>query len=150
MENVDHHFGAAIPEHDVASDEDAFAIRRRRSHAAVQVSGDNHHSTLQFTRKCRADHQPVFQIDGQAVPSGKSRREMPVVVGIPAANFIAVMIGETVAPTVVVIVMVSVLVPPVAVVMIAIAIAITITMIAIFMVAIPVILISLTSQYRAA
>lgn len=64
VENIQNYFRAAIPEHDVASDHDAFAIRRWWWHPAVQIDGYNHYTAFQIPRKCSADHQSVFQIGG--------------------------------------------------------------------------------------
>ena len=102
----------------MTADKDAFAIRRRRRHSAVQVNRNNDHAAFQFSRKRRANHELIFQPRRQTVPFCESRGKMPVMVGIPAADLVTIAIGETVAPPVLVIIVVSSFISPVAIIMI--------------------------------
>ena len=118
MEDIDNHLRAAIPKDYMTADKDAFAIRRRGWQAAIQVNRNNDDAAFQFSRKRRANHELIFQSWRQTVPFCKSRRKMPVMVGIPAADLVTIAIGETVSPPVLVIIVVSSFISPVAIIMI--------------------------------
>lgn len=84
---------------------------------AVEIDGNDHDASFQAGRELAANHQLPLQTRGQAISFGQARRKVPVVCGIPAAHFVAIMAGEAVAATVVIVVaMISSLIPPMPVV----------------------------------
>ena len=102
----------------MTADENSLAIRRWRWQSAVQINGNDSDAGFQFARKRRANHELIFQPRRQTVLFGESRRKMPVIDGIPAADLVTVAIGEAVAPAVLVIIVVSSFISPVAIIMI--------------------------------
>ena len=122
----------------MSTDDDAFAIRRRRRHSAVQIRGNNDDALFQSRRKGHVNDELIFLIGRQIISSGESRRKMPVIFDIPVANLAAIVIGEAVAAAIVVIVMVSVAsarIPPMTMVAVAIlVIAIPVITALVFMV----------------
>jgi hypothetical protein len=120
----------------MATDDDAFAVRRRWRHSAVQIGGHNHNAAFQGRRKGSVNYELVFLIGRQIISSGESRRKMPVIFGVPIANLAAIVIGESVAAAIVLIITVFVAfacIPPVSVVVAAI-LMITILMIPVLMI----------------
>ena len=117
MENIENDLRPAIHEDDVSTDHNAFAIRRWRRQAPLQVDGNHGDVRFEVAWKRGANHQLSLQAGRQAIPFGKSRGKMPVVDGVPAANLVAIMIAEAVSPAVVVIIVVLMFILPVPVVM---------------------------------
>jgi len=104
----------------VASDGDAFAIRRRWGQAPLEFYGNNNDAGLQVTRKALADHKFSFQSGRQAISFGEARGKMSVIFGVPTTKFVAIVIGKTVAAPIVIVVTVpvSTFVPPVSVIVV--------------------------------
>jgi hypothetical protein len=111
VKDVHDDFRVAIPQHDVPSDRDAFAIGRRRGKPAVQVDGNKDNAAFQAWRKRAAKHKLPLKPRRQAVPLGQARREVSIVFGVPTPKFVAVMFGKPVAATIVIVVVVSVSIP---------------------------------------
>jgi hypothetical protein len=102
----------------VASDGDAFAIRRRRGQTPFQVDWNNHDVGLQVPRKALADHKFSLQSGRQAISFSQSRRQVSVILAVPTPKFVAVMTGECVAAAIVTVVVISMftfVVPPMSV-----------------------------------
>jgi hypothetical protein len=55
--DVDDQVGSAIQQHDVSSDQDVCALRRRRSQAHFQILGYGLQAFLEAWRKCATHHQ---------------------------------------------------------------------------------------------
>jgi hypothetical protein len=108
VENIQNNFRLAIPQYDVASDDDAFAIPWRRGKAALQVGRNHVDPTLKSRRKRAAEHELLLQSGRQAIFLGQARREVCVVFGVPAAKFVAVMCREAVAAAIVIVVVIFV------------------------------------------
>src|SRR5882762_7680880 len=87
VKDIHDDFRVAIPQHDVPSNGDAFAIGRRRGKPAVQVDGNKDNAAFQ------------------------ARRKVSIVFGVPTPKFVAVMFGKPVPATIVIIVVVSVSIP---------------------------------------
>jgi hypothetical protein len=117
VENIQDDLCVAIPQYDVASDGDAFAIWRRRRQAPVEVDRNHHHVSFEVPRKALADHKFSFQSGRQAIAFSEARRQVSVVFAVPAAKFVAIMTGEAIAAPIVIVVTVVVptFVPPVSV-----------------------------------
>ena len=107
----------------MASNSDAFAIGRRRGKAALKFDGNKDNAAFQAWRKRAAKHKLSLESRRQAISFGEARREVSIVIGVPAPKFVAVMFGEPVpaAIIIVVIVSVSIPVPPMSVVVVPIA-----------------------------
>jgi hypothetical protein len=104
VENIHNYSRPAIPENNMTTDDDAFAVRRRWRHSAVQIGGNKDDAAFQGRRKGGVNYELVFLIGRQIISSGESRRKMSVIFGVPVANLAAIVIGESVAAAVVVIV----------------------------------------------
>jgi hypothetical protein len=118
MENIEDDLCPAIHQDDVSADHNAFAIRRWRRQLPLQVHGNHGDVRFEFAWKHGANHELSLQAGRQAIPLGKSRRKMPVMGGVPAAEFVAIVIAEAVTPAVIVIIVVLMFISPVPVVMI--------------------------------
>jgi hypothetical protein len=120
VEDIQDDFGVAIPQHDVPTNGDAFAIGRRRGKAALQLDGNDVNLPLHVPRELGADHKPPLLPGGQPIFLSKTGREVPVIYGVPVANLTTIMVGKAVAATIVIIVVVSmsILVPPMSVVVV--------------------------------
>ncbi len=55
--DVDNQVGSAIQQHDVSSDQDVCALRRRRSQAYFQILGYGLQAFLEAWRQCATHHQ---------------------------------------------------------------------------------------------
>jgi hypothetical protein len=126
MEDIQDDFRVAIPQHDVPSDDDAFAIGRWRGKPALQFDGNDVNLSLQVRRELGTNHKPPLLSGGQPIFLGETRREAPVIFAVPAPKFVAVMAGESVAATILIVVIVSmsIPVPPMPVVAVLVAIPI--------------------------
>ena len=111
VKDVHDDFRVAIPQHDVPSNGDAFAIGRRRGEPALKFDGNKDNAAFQAWRKRAAKNKLPLKPRRQAVSLGQTRREMSIVFGIPTAKFVAVMFGKPVAATIVIVVVVSVSIP---------------------------------------
>ena len=56
-DDVDNQVGSAIQQHDVSSDQDVCALRRRRSQAYFQIPGYGLQAFLEAWRQCATHHQ---------------------------------------------------------------------------------------------
>ena len=92
----------------MASDGDAFAIRRRWGQAPLEFYGNNNDAGLEVPRKTLADHKFSFQPGWQAISFGEARGKMSVIFAVPTPKFVAVMTGESVATAIVIVVTVPV------------------------------------------
>jgi hypothetical protein len=131
VENVQDDFRIAIPQHDVPSNGDAFAIRRWRGKAALQFDRNDDHTAFQARRKRTAKHKLSLQSGRKAVFPGETRREVSVIFTVPTPKFASVMFREPVptAILIVVVVFVSIPVPPMPIVVIAPAILVVLVLI---------------------
>src|SRR6266446_6183671 len=111
VKDVHDDFRVAIPQHDVPSNGDAFAIGRRRGKPAVQVDGNKDNAAFQAWRKHAAKHKLSLKPRRQAISLGQTRREVSIVFGVPTPKFVAVMFGKPVPATIVIVVVVSVSIP---------------------------------------
>ncbi len=111
VKDVHDDFRVAIPQHDVASNGDAFAIGRRRGKPAVQVDGNKDNAAFQAWRKHAAKHKLPLKPRRQAISLGEARREVSIVIGVPTPKFASVMFGKPVPATIVIVVVVSVSIP---------------------------------------
>ena len=100
------------------ADRDAVTIRGWRRQTALEVHGNGADIALQFRSHVTANNKLPFQAWRQPIFLGKPGRKVAVIRGIPAANFVAVVVGKAVAAPIVVIIMVLVLVAPVAIVLV--------------------------------
>ena len=116
MKYINDDVRAAISEHDVRANDHPIAIGRRRWQPAIQIHRHRIHVALHFRCEGSLNDELPFETRRQAVFLRQSRRKMPVVGSIPAANFVAVVFGKAVTAAIVVIVMIAMLVAPVAVV----------------------------------
>ena len=117
MKNIHDHVRVPVSQDNMCADDHAITVGWWWRQPAIQVNGNRMDFALHFWRECSADDELIFQAGRQAVLLGKARRKMPLIRCVPAANFVAIVIREAVAPAIVVVAMVLVLVPPVAVVM---------------------------------
>jgi len=102
----------------VATDGDAFAIRRRRGQAPLQFDGNVYDAAFHLLRKALSDHEAPFQSGWQAISFGEARWKMSVIFGVPTPEFVAVMTGKCVAAAIAIIVIVSMftlVIPPMSV-----------------------------------
>ena len=104
-------FRVAIPQHNVASNRDAFAIGRRRGEPALKFDGNKDNAAFQAWRKRAAKHKLPLKPRRQAISLGQTRREVSIVFGVPTPKFVAVMFGKPVPATIVIVVVVSVSIP---------------------------------------
>src|SRR3977135_4247683 len=111
VENIHDDFRVAIPQHNVASNRDAFAIGRRRGKPALKFDGNKDNAAFQARRKHAAKHKLPLKPRRQAISLGETRREVSIVFGVPTAKFVAVMFGKPVPATIVIVVVVSVSIP---------------------------------------
>jgi hypothetical protein len=111
VKDVHDDFRVAIPQHDVPSDGDAFAIGWWRGKPAVQVDGNKDNAAFQAWRKHAAKHKLSLKPRRQAISLGEARREVSIIIGVPTPKFVAVMFGKPVAATIVIVVVVSVSIP---------------------------------------
>ena len=111
VENVQDDIRIAIPQHDVPSNRDAFAVRRRRGKPTLKFDGNKDNAAFQARRKRAAKHKLPLKPRRQAVSLGQARREVSIVFGVPTPKFVAVMFGKPVPATIVIIVVVSVSIP---------------------------------------
>ena len=88
----------------MASDGDAFAIRRRWRQAPLEFYGNKYDAGLQVPRKALADHKFSLQSGRQAISFGEARGKMSVIFGVPTTKFVAIVIGKTVAAPIVIVV----------------------------------------------
>jgi hypothetical protein len=104
----------------VASDGDAFAIRRRRRQAPLEFYGNNNDAGLEVTRKTLTDNKFSLQSGWQAISFSQARGKMSVIFAVPTLKFVAIVTGEPVATAIVIVVTVTVFtfVPPVSVVVV--------------------------------
>jgi hypothetical protein len=131
VEDIQDDSCVAIPQHDVPSDDHAFAIGRRRGKPTLQFDRNHVYPAFQARRKRAADHKLPLQSGRQAISPGETRREVFVMFSVPTANFVAVMVRESVAATIVIVVVlsVSVLVSPMSVVVVPAAILVVLVFI---------------------
>jgi hypothetical protein len=115
----------------VPSNSNAFAIGRRRGKAALEFDGNHHHAAFQARRKSAAKNKLPLQSGRQAISFGEARREMSIVIGVPAPKFVAIMLREPVPSTIVIVVVVfvSIPVPPMSVVVVPAAILVALVLI---------------------
>jgi len=92
----------------VATDGDAFAIRRRRGQAPLQFDGNVYDAAFHLLRKALSDHEAPFQSGWQAISFGEARWKMSVIFGVPTTKFVAIVIGKTVAAPIVIVVTVPI------------------------------------------
>jgi hypothetical protein len=111
VENIQDDFRIAVHQHDVSSNYDAFAIGRWRGKSALQFDGNDIHPLFQTGGQPAVNHELSLQAGGQAIPFGETAWEVSVIFAVPHANFVAVMLRESVASAVVIIVTVLMLVP---------------------------------------
>jgi hypothetical protein len=109
----------------------AFAIGRRRGKAALEFDGNQDNTAFQVRRKRAANHKLPLQSGRQAISFGEARREMAIVIGVPAPKFVAIMLREPVPATIVIVVVVfvSTPVPPMSVVVVPAAILVVLILI---------------------
>ena len=74
VKDIHDDFRVAIPQHDVASNGDAFAIGRRRGKAALEFDGNHDHAAFQARRKRAAKHKLPLQSGRQTISFGEARR----------------------------------------------------------------------------
>jgi hypothetical protein len=117
VEDVENNLRSAIHEYDVSSNHNAFAIRRRRRQSAFQIDGNDGNVRLQRGRKLGMNLQLSLQTGWQSISLGQSWRKMPVITGVPAANLVTIVGGESISPAVVGIVMVFPFISPVTIAM---------------------------------
>jgi len=95
----------------VASDGDAFAIRRRRGQAPFQFDRNKYDAGLQVPRKALSDYKLSLQSGRQAIPFSQAWRQVSVIFAVPTPEFVAVMTCECVASAIVIVVVVSMFTP---------------------------------------
>jgi hypothetical protein len=93
VKHIHHYKSSAIQQNDVASDHDMLAIRWRRRKVPLQIVGAAHNLPSQSGRQSAADYQLTLQPRWQPVAFGQARRQVIVVFAVPAAHFVAVVIG---------------------------------------------------------
>src|SRR6267154_4076103 len=118
VKDVHDDFRVAIPQHDVPSNGDAFAIGRRRGEPALKFDGNKDNAAFQAWRKHAAKHKLPLKPRRQAISLGQARREVSIVFGVPTPKFVAVMFGKPVPTAIIIVVVVSVSIPPMPVVVI--------------------------------
>src|SRR5467141_1677299 len=111
VKDIHDDFRVAIPQHDVPSNGDAFAIGRRRGKSALKFDGNKDNAAFQARRKRAAKHKLPLKPRRQAISLGETRREVSIVFGVPTPKFVAVMFGKSVAATIVIVVVVSMSIP---------------------------------------
>ncbi len=111
VENVQDDFRIAIPQHDVPSNRDAFAIGRRRGKSALKFDGNKDNAAFQARRKRAAKHKLPLKPRRQAISLGEARREVSIVIGVPTPKFASVMFREPVPTAIIIVVVVSVSIP---------------------------------------
>ncbi len=79
VENVQDDFRIAIPQHDVPSNGDSFAIGRRRGKSALKFDGNKDNAAFQARRKRAAKHKLPLKPRRQAISLGEARREVSIV-----------------------------------------------------------------------
>jgi hypothetical protein len=83
----------AIEQDNVAADHDVLAIRWRRRKTPLQIFGTTDDSLLQSRRERATHDQLALKTRRQPIAFRQTRRQMFIVLAIPAAHLIAVMIG---------------------------------------------------------
>ena len=74
VKDIHDDFRVAIPQHDVASNGDAFAIGRRRGEPALKFDGNKDNAAFQARRKRAAKHELPLQSRWQTISFGEARR----------------------------------------------------------------------------
>jgi hypothetical protein len=95
----------------VASDGDAFAIRRWRRQAPFQFDGNNNDVGLEIPRKALADHKFALESGRQAISFSQARGEVSIIFAIPTPKFVAIVTGECVAAAIIIVVVISMCAP---------------------------------------
>jgi hypothetical protein len=108
VENIQDDFRIAIPQNDVPSDGDAFAIGWRRGKSALQFNGNKVHLSFQIRRKPVANHKFSFKARREAIFFGEAGWETSVMFAVPAPKFVAVMLRESVAAPIIIVVVLPV------------------------------------------
>ncbi len=111
VKDIHDDFRVAIPQHNVASNGDAFAIGRRRGKPALKFDGNKDNAAFQAWRKRAAKHKLPLKPRRQAVSLGEARREVSIVIGVPTPKFASVMFGKPVPTAIIIVVVVSVSIP---------------------------------------
>src|SRR5258705_13541563 len=91
VKDIHDDFRVAIPQHDVASNGDAFAIGRRRGKPAVQADGNKDNAAFQAWREHAAKHKLSLKPRRQAISLGQGRREASIDFRVPTPKFVACM-----------------------------------------------------------
>jgi hypothetical protein len=102
----------------MASDGDAFAIRRRRGQAPLEFYGNNNDAGLELSREALAHYKFSLQSGRQAISFGEARGKMSVIFPVPTPEFVAIVTGECVAAAIAIVVIVSMftlVIPPMSV-----------------------------------
>jgi hypothetical protein len=118
VKDIHDQVGTAVPYDDVCANRDTVTIRGWRRQTALEVHGNRADITLQFRSHVTTNYELPFQAWRKPIFLGQAGRKVAVVCGIPAANFVTVVVPKAVPSTIVVIVMVLVFVAPVAIVMV--------------------------------
>jgi ABC-type multidrug transport system fused ATPase/permease subunit len=93
VKNIHNQKRSAIEQNNVAADHNVLAIRRRRRKVPLEIVGATHNFFPQSGRQRAPHYELTLKTGRQPITLGQARRQVFVVLAIPASHLVAVVVG---------------------------------------------------------